>query len=375
MKNSAIALLAAGSVLLMIVAGLRGCCRQPEVFLELRLTLAKRQWRIGEKPWYLLQIKNVGCKTVWVKDPFWKDQDYLFKNHWEAVDLSEPGGRRVTKQRTYFEVVFPQKSIDVFGKDIECPSSDMWGFHGEFKFWTNDCGGGQQCKVRRIICGPDILEPGKERCRADDNMALEIKPGETLTATPSMVRPVRRGSLFGDPFARDARDLPTYETPKLPPDKLDALRKSWQKTVEDTGLMGDVRHKTDSAKARAALPKGYRILEGYLLWDPGIYRIKAVYEPTNKELVDRGRQMDKPYRDLDWLEGLPKGSKVFRFESNTVEFEVVGSSTSYFPFDIKESMRLPADKRMELLEKHFRVTPGMKKKIKLIKDMEAPAPK
>ncbi|MBI5884341.1 MAG: hypothetical protein HZB91_14695, partial [Elusimicrobia bacterium] len=220
MRKGAVALLAVCVALVLAAFWLRFRCRQPEKFLELSLKLAKRQWRLGEHPWYLLQIKNVGCKTVLITDPFWVDQDYLIQNYDARPSPFGPNGWLITKQRTFFELTDP--------KGVELHSGrPSWGFHGEHKFWTNDCGDGKECKT-------------------GDHPRLELKPGETLTATPSMVLPIQPPDK-GDPFIRDGRDLPRSLPPNLPPDKLEKLRQEWRQSIEDLMLMGDIRHPTDSS--------------------------------------------------------------------------------------------------------------------------------
>ncbi|MBI5881516.1 MAG: hypothetical protein HZB91_00195 [Elusimicrobia bacterium] len=61
-------------------------------------------------------------------------------------------------------------------------------------------------------------------------------------------------------------------------------------------------------------------------------------------------------RGQNWLEGLPKGTRAFRFESNTVEFELVPSTTSRLNFDINEAMRLPPEKRQAWIEKNLKAS-------------------
>lgn len=201
--------------------------------LELQLKLARREWYVGQSPWYLLTMKNVGDAPVMIFDPAWFFQSKMIENGEKEFE-------------TYFEVTGPD------GKELRLPFAP-WGIHGELAFWGNDCGGGRLCE--------SYLPP-------------TLKPGDAITATPSMERPVRRDSDTLDGY--DMRAIP-YAPDGWPADKVKKLKQDWKAAVDSIWLMGNPRLKTNAAAARAALLRGYRILEGYDFKHPGIYRIRAVY--------------------------------------------------------------------------------------------------
>lgn len=266
-RRKAIFILATGAGLALSVwLGVlvyRATHRQPERPLELTLQLARSQWRLKEMPWYLLQIKNVGYKKVVIQDEFWGEQARLKRNDsW--------------KDGTYFEVVDPD------GKPMEINLD--WGQHGEFIFWANDCDG--------AICAFD-----------DHRHAFykELKRGDILTATPSVVAPLRGQN--GQRGLVDAR---------IPPGANKAEQDSYKKLWEMQGL-----GRYDPPQK--PLYPGYRVLEGYPFRKLGRYRMKAIYEPTKTDFVEaRIRNGEYPL----WG-GLPSGTKTYRYESNEIEFEVV----------------------------------------------------
>ena len=237
--------------------------RQPERPVELTLQLARSQWRLKEMPWYLLQIKNVGYKKVVIHDNFWGEQIRLKQNDsW--------------KDGTYFEVVDPDGTPMKITLD--------WGQHGEFIFWANDCDGAI--------------------CAFDDHWHTfhkELRRGEILTATPSVVAPLRaQGRQLG---LVDAR---------IPPGATKAEQEAYKKLWEMQGL-----GRYDPPQK--PLYPGYRVLEGYPFQKLGRYRMKAIFQPTKPEFVEaRIREGKGPL-----LGGLPSETKIYRYESNEVEFEVV----------------------------------------------------
>ena len=243
------------------VLAYRATHKQPERPVELALQLARSQWRRNEQPWYLLQIKNVGYQKVTIHDYFWADQDYLLQN-------------QHGKSETHFEVVGPD------GKPMEF--SAYWGQHGEFAFWANECGG----KV----------------CEYDNNwhtFSADLKHGQTLTATPSMVAPLRK--QYGQGL-RDAR---------IPPGATSAEQASYKKLWAMQGF-------SSYDPPERPLYSGYRVLEGYPFRKTGRYRMKVIYQPISTDYVEKMiREGD------DWRGGLPPETRIYRFESNEVEFEVV----------------------------------------------------
>ncbi len=253
--------------------------------LELNLTLARRHWYVGESPWYLLQVRNVGDTPATLIDPAWFDQHYL---------LSDSR----TKSHTRFRITGPK------GQGVRPPRS-LWGIHGERDFWRNDCGGGKPC----------------------DRVWIDLKPGESFAAMPSIEKPVREASNGTDAF--DLRALP-YTPPNIPPAKLEALKKDWKATVNSIWGMGNPRLKLDTAKALREIPKGYRILELYDFDKPGIYRLQVIYDdicrfqdPPHPELARRPGEPKEPSRPQDWGRATDAAcKKALRVESNIVEIEV-----------------------------------------------------
>ena len=104
---------------------------------------------------------------------------------------------------------------------------------------------------------------------------------------------------------RDPRDLP--EIPKgWPKEKVDALRKEWKQTVEQSGYtMGDPTFRPNPKEPAVSRPRGYRVLEEYdgRFEKPGKYRMRAIFAPP-------------AWSQPKWLKH-PQW-----YESNWVEFEV-----------------------------------------------------
>lgn len=291
-----------GRALPFAVLLLAACARQPEKPLELRLTLAKTKIESGEYLWYRLEATNVGRKPLLLQGEFWHDQNVL--ENWTS--------RRPIR-------------IEIFGPDgeEEPMRKRPWGYHGESKFWANDCGGGRPCEgfVTPLRKGPwpwsgtYLSRPFKE-----------LAPGETWAATPSMVAPIRpkNPDHLDDPG--DARALPSI--PKdWSPQKVAAMRKWWKEEVERSGyLVGDPGFKGDP-KSR---PIGFRVLDLYSFSRPGKYRMRIIYSPFGYAEKPVAREMtqneiSKEEESLA-LSGWPKETRVFWYETNWVEFEVVASS-------------------------------------------------
>lgn len=267
-RRKVIIILAAGAGLtLSIWLGVlvyRATHRQPERPVELTLQLARTQWRLNEMPWYLLQIKNVGYKKVTIQDKFWGEQVRLRRNDRE-------------KRGTYFEIVDPD------GKPMKAVLD--WGQHGEFSFWENDCDGAT--------------------CAFDDHRHIfyrTLKRGDRLTATPSIVAPLRGQN----------RQLGLVDA-RIPPGASRAEQESYKKLWEMQGL-----GRYDPPQK--PLYPGFRVLEGYPFRKTGRYKMKAIYEPisaASAEETIRGRYL---YLGIG---GLPPETRIYRYESNEVEFEVV----------------------------------------------------
>lgn len=295
---------------IVLLCALCGCGpHQPEKPLELSLKLSKNRIKTGEYLWYLLEMKNIGRKPVTIKDPAWFRQNAITGFGQTHLEIIGPDGDKAAIHRYYN----PYSTHGIFGKP---------------RFWANDCGGGKDCDE---LFG-----------RYDDSWPFQVvQGGETWSATPSMVAPIRprRPNVLDDPG--DPRDLP--EIPKdWPKEKVEALRKRWKETVEESGfLMGDPTFKPGPNAPSVSQPQGYRILDDCVFEKPGPYRMRIVYKPFDflraeameewlREGYDPIRQkveawIKGPFYALkDHLRkhGWPEETRVFRFESNWVEFEV-----------------------------------------------------
>ncbi|MBI5203014.1 MAG: hypothetical protein HY925_15590 [Elusimicrobia bacterium] len=271
--------------------------KNPE--LQLRLTVSRKHWYVGEYPWYLLQLKNVGVTSATLSDSAFFLQSRLSSDPEKTSHIS-------------FEIVGPD------GLPRTCCAT--WGLHGERSFWTNECG---------------------DNCKGPWNIALE--PGEIFNATPSVQKPVRVRNDASDSF--DLRDLPKVAGGDRHT-KQGTLRERWRKSVESIWLLGTPRLKLDTAKALAEIPPGYRILEGVDLDKPGTYKLKVVYDARCPE-ADRPSVQSTPIHEgssakLKAIEGKllraesfdkqtkaelqsrrkSECRKAMRLESNEVEIEV-----------------------------------------------------
>jgi len=253
----------------LMLLGVSACCRQPEVPLRLDLQLAHTKVKRGQSLWYKLQIANVGCRPILIEDPFWFDQYKLVRNR---------SSRPESRNKTYFEVTGPD------GREFAPYFS--WGQHGEWAIWGNDCGS-RPCTTPRF----------------------DLKPGQTVTASPSVISPERRERWF--------KRLTGKDISQGNPAERAAYEKWWREGMLD--LM-----KKRGTAPDPTVPAGHRILEGYFTRaqeiPAGKYRIKAVYQPYSDSFMAENAQ-HPAYRDENW--GLPKGTKVYRFESAQVEFEVI----------------------------------------------------
>ncbi|MBI4677173.1 MAG: hypothetical protein HY748_06285 [Elusimicrobia bacterium] len=230
------ALLAVVGALFLIPLAQKTCLKpQPRPFLQLTLDLARRQWHVGEKPWYLLRIKNLGYREVFIMDGFWINQAFICDNFQD-------------KKRTYFEITGPD------GKLLKPNCWLEWGQHGEFNLWANDCGG-ELCNSMGGQRGPT---------------GMTVKPGETYTATPSVVAPLKDEEGWG---LRDARIRPDSTSAEIASAKeLWKLQEQYQKEFG-----GVKRYQFDPMKPPQTVA-GFRILDGFFIRKPGIHRMKAVYD-------------------------------------------------------------------------------------------------
>ncbi len=184
------------------------------------------------------------------------------------ADQSALGKNVRTHLDTYFEVV---------GPDNRPVAADFgWlGMHGEFDFWTNP-----------------PAKPGHL-----------LQAGETMRTSPSIVAPVRTerfSDLRKDSFLSDRER------------GLALLRKR-----EEKGMASWPEWIRIPSGRPASLPTNARILTGFDFLTPGKYRIRAVYEPIKKQWAE-----DNIRKGVFLFGGLPEGSRIFRFESAWVEFEV-----------------------------------------------------
>lgn len=209
---------------LLLAALLGAGCGAPRASLFLSLT--KQTWEEGEFLWYKLEIRNEGLKALEFLDSFWFDQQSLGQNMRH-------------RQRTYFIV------RDERGSEVSNLLANR-GFHGEFVFWANDCGSG-------------VL------CSANEDQTVKIPARRTLTATPSIERPVQTSGVWSD--ARRCDRL-------LSPGDCAASRK----LVESYWKFGDPRRTAAPAAAAASPLPGHRILDSLAMPGPGKYSIQAVVD-------------------------------------------------------------------------------------------------
>ena len=242
---------------LILLFGWYAWRRQPGTPLELKLTLVKTRLRPHDGLWYVLEIKNVGRKAISNYDKFWYDQTHLAKNQeW--------------KLGTFFEA----RTVD--GKEIA--ASFGWaGMHGEYDFWTNP--------------------PFKDPSFHGDGFWME--GGQTVFASPSIPSAIRDRNL------EDMR--------RGPP----GGQQEWMEFQRREQQAGSQRNWPGwvqiPAERPAWVPAKARILTGFHFPLPGRYRIRAVYEPLDKQWLHDERMRER----------FPPGTKVFRFESPWVDFEVV----------------------------------------------------
>lgn len=327
-----------------------GCGSIPEEkHLELRLTLAKRRVVLGESLWYMIQITNKGREPVDLYDYYWLDQNWIF-------------GRETLDAGTYLEIKDPDGKI-VEGTRMIAKG----GNHMHYDLWTNDRTGYRlpdkggriaaffsRLHRRRDLDWVDrwspIVTPFYELSEFFDDGtgygAYQLLSGETLTATPSMPKPVDYASALKSlDDMGDIRALPyrMYKFGAISKEKYLSIKKVWKTDVEGVALMGDWRYKTDSEKALASYPRGYRILEGYPFEKPGKYRVKAVFNERRMT----GTMLPHAISDNPKRVARFDKSRV-RIESEVIEFEVLPSSWSHLPIkgfskkdfdDFKEHLR------------------------------------
>ncbi|TBR23304.1 hypothetical protein EPO15_06235 [bacterium] len=239
-------------------ASFGGACRQSAEPLKLTLSLAQSRIKPHDALWYVLEIKNVASKKIFIGDKFWHDQRELARN--QEVKLG-----------TFFEVLGPD------GKELSA-DFDAVGWHGEFDFWANP-----PYNAPKFMDGGAWLEPG-QRMTASASVAAAIRDRNLsdMRRGPPGNQKEWTKALKSEPLAKTFKDVPGWARPP-------GEKPNWV-----------------SSQAR--------ILTGFDFVAPGKYRIRAVYEPVKKEWIEKTGKMHGT---------LPEGTKVFRFESPWVEFEVV----------------------------------------------------
>lgn len=240
--------------------------------LVLSLDVQPRVLRPGESPWYLLVASNTSAVPVALSaHDFWRVGAVV--NGDMRLDLRKSDG---------------------------APVREAWiphGFHGELDFWDIDCGPPWRCPY--------------------PNDALVLLPGESVRAAPSKVAPIRPqeegtwGPLSDARVPRDAPEKDKAEARRL----LEAVRgvgeSIGQPAPPDASIHGP----------EAPRYPGYRILDQFVLAEPGKYRIRMVYDDRQQGLSLPGSPaLEAEYR-----------AKAKRFDrtrailaaSNVVEVEVV----------------------------------------------------
>lgn len=220
-RRQAMPVLAAALALLF---GAAACRKQPEVPLELKLTLTKTKLKPHDAIWYVLEGKNIGVKPLMILDEFWREQRFFSENC--ALNVG-----------TIFEIIGPD------GKAVEC-SLYALGDHGEFSFWTNSRG----------------------------SFKMELRAGETTKATPSVIAPIRNNAH--DDFR--AGPIPSRRDEWMRSLKSDRAKgqdddwPEWARVPFERPVWA---------------PPDARILQGYDVEKPGKYRIRAVYRSLSEKYV------------------------------------------------------------------------------------------
>lgn len=215
---------------LTFILGASACRKQPEVPLELKLTLVRSKLKPHDAIWYVLEGKNVGVKPLMILDEFWREQRFLSRNC--ALNNSD----------TTFEIIGPD------GKTVECNLYAL-GDHGEFNFWANGRG----------------------------TFRMELKAGETTKATPSIIAPIRDNPHFD------------YRAGPIP-----ARRDEWMQSLKADQMKGRDDDWPEWARVPfdrpVWAPADARILQGYDVVKPGKYRIRSVYRASSDAAVAKARE-------------------------------------------------------------------------------------
>lgn len=140
-----------GLRLLIAVAFVAGCAREPEKPLLLRLRLDRASGPAAEAVGYVLEIKNISRKTIDIRERM-PSTDCLFD--------CEPS--------PFSGYIRPGTSIEFSGPEGAASALliPLVRWDGAPEFWIDDCGGGQPCKQ---------YYPG---------WVIKLGSGRTLTTAP-----------------------------------------------------------------------------------------------------------------------------------------------------------------------------------------------
>ena len=284
--------------------------------VELRLSLAKNEWEAGEFLWYKLEIKNIGHRRIEFFDRAWFNSGALAANSdlWHG-DFN-PSLTRL--------LVF-----DPDGKPVY-PMTAPFGYHGERKMWTDDCGA-KDCHDIGIV---------------------SLAAGETLTAAPSKEAPIRyKRNGLGDPG--DIRIPPSYDSEK--PSGADSpQQREWKKLAESVWRDGTARLGPRPESNRTIPLPGYTVLDRYDFHKPGRHEMKVILVACGGDLKNEteARTLKKENLSEDcraWI----KASRNLYFASNTVVFTIVPAKQSFLSprKPASEAARQTVKKREAALER------------------------
>lgn len=260
----------------------------------MRLTLAKNEWEAGEFLWYKLEIKNVGRRRFSFYDKAWFNSGMLAAN-------SKPRHPGYESHPPLTRLI----AVDPEGKPVYSMSVPF-GYHGELKMWTDDC--------------------GAKDCSSLGNVSLA--PGETITTAPSKAAPIRyKRNGMDDPG--DVRIPPGYES-QAPPAGDRSEHREWRKIAESVWRDGTGRLGPRSENARTIPLPGYTILDRYDFYKPGRHELKVVLavcggDIKNAAEVRAQNPLLVPHECSSWF----KVSRNLYFTSNTVVFNVIPAKQSF----------------------------------------------
>ncbi len=229
------------------------------------MEIANPRIKPGQRVWYRLKMTNVGGTPYALDDRFWLDQGLL-----ESMGTA-----------THLRIVNPNGELG--RPDLYFD----WGQHGEFRFWESDLS--QRPPEHPPYMGERIVwffwkrAPDWSRYigwfarlyrhfhRDTRNAMIEIMPGQTVAATPSIVAPIRAQ----DPKTGGIDDARIH--PGIPAEHRKDYEKLMRQQKEMVEGWGHPEIVLDPSKPHTLPYPGFRILEGYFFHRSGIYRIYAVY--------------------------------------------------------------------------------------------------